>query len=121
MSLEAFGHFTGICYGLKRLLARAHLLFVRVRRAKRVHNYDFYTADYVKQSFVPCPEDEAAERLRPLAEPEVTQGALSCSLLHDCLNSLPTAQGKTFAPVVNSRCDFLFKMGLFSSTTGINL
>ncbi|KAF0306178.1 putative phosphoenolpyruvate synthase [Amphibalanus amphitrite] len=64
----------GICYSLKRLLARAHFQFVRLRRSPRVNNYNLYADDYVKQSFVPSPEDEDAESLRPLAEPESHDG-----------------------------------------------
>ena len=84
----------GICYGLKRLLARAHFRFVRLRRAPRVHNYDYRSDDYVRESFVPCPEDEDAERLRPLSEPEVWDWMKSYRA--DSLSTLPVLvnQGK---------------------------
>ncbi|XP_037074584.1 paternally-expressed gene 3 protein-like [Pollicipes pollicipes] len=63
----------GLCYELKRALAWAHFKFVRLRRVPRVQGHvDTRPSDYVTNGFVPAPEDEQAEQLRPLESAEAS-------------------------------------------------
>ncbi|XP_037074585.1 uncharacterized protein LOC119095838 [Pollicipes pollicipes] len=63
----------GLCYELKRALAWAHFKFVRLRRVPRVQSHvDTGPSDYVTNGFVPAPEDEQAEQLRPLESAEAS-------------------------------------------------